>query len=374
MATDTTPTQKTTDKTPEKPKHCKKGRTVVLISLLIAIVALIVSIATCVKASRTSETQAALIATQLQTQSTQNALEQTALRNTVNQKLAQTRQKLATLTNNSQGVRTLGEVEYLLRLANLNLTLGSNPRSALKLMGLADQRLAHNDDPSQNHLRAAIINDMQAIRAMPRVDVTGILLQLDGLQHVVDTLKPIPTSMPRIKTTAQKTTPHNWHEKWHAVLGQLKSLVIIRHDDKAIQPLLAPAQFLFLKDNVDLSLAKAEWAVLHKNNTLYQHSLGQAVHSLSMFDSHNIDATTAVTQTLNLLMKKNVTPHYPSILNSLKLVAHMLSSPNTHATQAAVPTPKLQSSTPAPKRTPKKAVSESTLKKLLPATTHSVET
>src|SRR6185312_7546300 len=82
----------------------------------------------------------------------------------------------------------LEEVEQLLLIANQQLQLASNVKSALIAMQEADSRLLRNDRPQLASLRKTIAKDMDLLKSVPYVDAAEISLRLDNLVASVDTL------------------------------------------------------------------------------------------------------------------------------------------------------------------------------------------
>lgn len=360
--------------------HCRYKKIFVVIITIIALTALLIAGLCWNRLNVTSENQARLVQQQLVMQKQQTAIEINHLRSSMNNQQRQLASKIAQLHLPSRSQQTLSEVDYLLRLANLNLTLGSNPSSALKLMSLADQRLAQADNPSQNNLRKAIITDMHQLMAYPKVDATGILLNLTALQQQIKQLSAVPIRMIKTTKASQEKTATTWQQRWHNALTQLKSLIIIRHHDKTVPALLAPKQFLFLKDNINFCLTKAQWAVLHQDTSVYTAAISQAIKLLTTYNDHNTKAIDAIVDSLKKLAKINVQPHYPSILNSLQAVQNALAKSDDQAqpTKAQLELTKKQKNpvriqTPTNKPIKKSSSKSSQKKSTLPSITKSVE-
>src|SRR5574340_761608 len=88
----------------------------------------------------------------------------------------------------SRDETALAEVEQMLLIAGQQLQLSANVKAALIAMQSADARLQRMDRPAFNGLRKAIGQDMDKLRALPSVDITGINLLLDNLIGAVDVL------------------------------------------------------------------------------------------------------------------------------------------------------------------------------------------
>ncbi len=65
--------------------------------------------------------------------------------------------------------------------------------------------------------------------------------------------------------------------------GGLKNLFVIRHINNDASPLLEPNQIFFLKENLQLKLTQAQWALLNRDASFYQNSLNSAIQWLSNY-------------------------------------------------------------------------------------------
>lgn len=303
--------------------------------------------------------------------------------------LAQTRNRLKTLSlrvsenaSLTESQRRLNAADYFVRLANLNLSFNQNPITATKLLKRADYQLQQANNPALNSVRQAVLSNISALRDQRHIDVTATLLQLNQLVDRVLTLKIIPTKLPnssgnRTANSEKKGWKHGLDQAWQ----QIRSLVVIRHQDQGAEPLLSPKQFQTMKLNIAWQLMQAQWAVLHQSNTLYQQSLHNAIKWLTQYQNHNqADASALITQ-LQHLSSQNAAPNYPSLLKTLQLIQttkQQITQPESAKNAAATPLLTLTPSTPKKadnNTSPSKSTTEKapSIKKLLQKTNKSVE-
>jgi len=83
---------------------------------------------------------------------------------------------------------TMEEVEQLLLIANQQLRLANNVKSAIVAMQEADVRLQRIKHPQISHLQSVLAKDMDLLKAVPKVDAVGISLSLDSLAETIDQL------------------------------------------------------------------------------------------------------------------------------------------------------------------------------------------
>ncbi len=85
----------------------------------------------------------------------------------------------------------LAESEHLLRLAALRLSALQDIDSATELVQGADDILRVNNDPGAFAARAQLAKSLEALRALPRPDRTGLFLQLGALRDQAAQLQPL---------------------------------------------------------------------------------------------------------------------------------------------------------------------------------------
>lgn len=179
----------------------------------------------------------------------------------------------------SRDETALAEVEQLLLIAGQQLQLSANVKAALIAMQSADARLQRMDRPAFNGLRKAISQDMDKLRALPDVDVTGINFQLDNLMASVDALPLVYQQRAVQAAVAQAAAPQGetgWQKLLREIWQEAKQLVRIENTGKAEIPLLPPAQEFFLRENLKLRLLSARLALLSRDEESYRLELKTA--------------------------------------------------------------------------------------------------
>ena len=158
----------------------------------------------------------------------------------------------------------LTEIEQVLLLASQQLQLAGNVPSALAALQLADSKLQRLDRPQFVPLRRAIARDMDRLKAVPFVDVSGLALRLDQAIAGIDALPlaleerpPVPSG--DASPPANESAVHRFlREAWQDV----RQLVRIENLDRPDVPLLTPQQQFFLRENLKLRLLSARFNLL----------------------------------------------------------------------------------------------------------------
>ena len=170
----------------------------------------------------------------------------------------------------------LAEVEQMLLSAAQQLQLTANVRAALIAMQSADASLQRMNRPAFKDLRKTIGQDMDRLRAMPGVDITGVNVQISRLIVAVDEL-PLAYQQPVASVqVAQAETPRTdsaVQQLLREIWQELKQLVRIEDTGKDEIPLLLPSQQFFLRENLKLRLLSARIALLSRDEDTFRKEL-----------------------------------------------------------------------------------------------------
>jgi uroporphyrin-3 C-methyltransferase len=223
------------------------------------------------------------------------------------------------------------KARYYLELAQINAHWSKNFSSTVALLQQADQLLQQINDPKIFDIRQAIAKDIAQLQALPKIDVAGILSQLDAAQNSLNELnvpsmvndeKPEATETP----TATKGTMSVWRLRLQDSMNVLSKLVVIRRNDENIKPLVSPAFEALLKENIHLNLQEAQWAVLNGNSQVYQLVLNQAITTLRKNFNEGAQYTAALIKKLTELQQVQLMQKKPEIGLALPLLNQLIQS------------------------------------------------
>ncbi|MET0441397.1 MAG: uroporphyrinogen-III C-methyltransferase [Casimicrobiaceae bacterium] len=256
---------------------------------------------------RDSQAKIALLEARIsESQSQQAALE------TLYRDLAPSRDELA-----------LNEVEQILVLASQQLALAGNVQAALAAVQLADAKLGRMERPQWTPLRRSLARDMDALKAIPYVDVAGIAAKLDQGLAVIDALplakdERLPGPPREMPTSA--SPPPAWLAFLRETWSDLKSLVRIEVSDRPAAPLITPAQSYFLRENLRLRLLSARLALLSHDDKSFRSDLTMANAWLRQYFDLRTKPVDALSATLAHLAATPMPGAMPDLTRSLDLV------------------------------------------------------
>jgi uroporphyrin-3 C-methyltransferase len=219
---------------------------------------------------------------------------------------------------------TLREAQYLMQIANQRLQLERDVASAIVALAAADERLRELADPALLAVRRQLAGELSALRSVPSLDREGMVLELISYAQRVDQL-PLANAPPKTSSTSTPSnaaTPatRDWRVALDAAWQALQRLVVVRRDAQSVQPMLAPEQEYFLRQNLRLQLEAVRVALLRDDAGSFKAGLDSAANWLKQyFDSTDKSVSSAI-DALHGMAQQNIHPTLPAIDESLRLL------------------------------------------------------
>lgn len=256
--------------------------------------------------------------------------------------------------------RALTEVEQILLMADRQLQLSGNVHGALMAMESADKLLSRDDRQQFLGVRRALARDIERLKAVPHVDVSGMAVKLDAAIAQVDSLpllsdaqvQPKPEkgkpagesagqkaseagSGSEDKAEGDKTGKKQWFlplardwkrlssEFWQEVRG----LVQIRNIAAPEAFVLSPEQAYFLRENLALRLLGARVAMLARDYASFSGDMKTALRLIDTYFDTASPQVEALRATLAQIADNNVAVEVPGLSDSLTAVQHYRAQP-----------------------------------------------
>ncbi|MBA2652404.1 MAG: uroporphyrinogen-III C-methyltransferase [Tatlockia sp.] len=220
------------------------------------------------------------------------------------------------------------KARYFLELAQINAHWSKDNQTTITLLQQADDLLASTSDQQLFVVRQALAKEISQLQALPQVDIPGLLSQLDAAQGALANLpfKQVVTGSTNNDTA---DTTKSWQQNLKSSLGNLEKLVIIRHNDEAIQPLLSPFVQTLIRDSIHLNLQEAQWAVMQNNSQVYQLALTRALKELQRIFDGKAVATQALIKQLQNLQQVSLQTASAKPEQSLSLLNQLIEKKNS---------------------------------------------
>ena len=247
--------------------------------------------------------------------------------NLLQQIIAQSRQ-LTELSATSRSDWRLAEALYLARLASQRLHNERRVENPLALLEQVDLILQQLADPQLLPVRAAIAEDITALRLANPVDRQGIYLELQALAKHIQTLPLIDLGSQTLspKSGNVEDYPGSMAERDSGDEGfwqQFTSMIRIRRQSTPIEPLLQPTEAAILRRNLQMMLEQAQVALLREEQIIYRQSLLKVQDYLNRFFQYSSGAQT-LEQRITALTQLEIVQQLPTIYRSVEVLEALL--------------------------------------------------
>ena len=218
----------------------------------------------------------------------------------------------------------IAEAEYLLIVASHRLSLEQDVGTAIAALKAADQRLKQVGDPGVLNVRREIAKEINVLRSVEMPDITGMAFELASLASTAEQLPLVVKQRQEqfehsFSATEEATSQaEDMSGVMDAVWKDIKSLVVIRKNDKPVDALLAPDQRHFLYQNLILKLETGRLALLRGEEKNLKASLDVAEKWINGYFDHETTAYKHFESTIARIKNTNLTPQLPDISNSLR--------------------------------------------------------
>ena len=251
----------------------------------------------------------------------------------------------------------LAEVEQAVALASQQLQIAGNVEAALIGLQEAEARLAIHDRGQLATLRRALVRDIEELRLLPVLDVSGLSLRLELMLERADTLplafeSPLPAAaavgaemgpadgggfvgwMAGVWRFAQNVAADAWSE--------IRTLIRVERLDQEDPVLLAPEQNTFLRENLKMRLLTARLALRARDGRSYAADLAQARQWLERFydlRDERVQAALGELKQLEAVKVRYAPPDLSETFSALRSVQSRAGRSGADARGAAAPAP-----------------------------------
>lgn len=243
--------------------------------------------------------------------------------------LSELQEKVATISGSDAKTWLLAQADFLVKMAGRKLWSDQDVTTAATLLKSADASLADMNDPSLMSVRRAITEDISGLSTLSQVDFDGIILKVNQLSNQVDNLRladndsdeaPMDEDSGELSASLGEWR-QNLTKSWHNFMA---NFITIRRRDTGAEPLLAPNQDIYLRENIRSRLLVAAQAVPRHQNEVYKQSLETISTWVRAYFDTSDPATKAFLEELDGLSQQSVTMDVPDQLKSQPLLEKLM--------------------------------------------------
>ncbi len=242
--------------------------------------------------------------------------------NRANQQLSEsllsTQEKIKALSGRQKQDWMLAEASYLIKIAQLQLTLQKDKATAVQLLKTADSRLIEIADNSLLPIRQAIAKDLSELSLIMQPDRVGLSYSLDAISKQVPQLEIAAFQFEPLEKQHSESLVEEQSEgfEFKQIYDKfLKDFVVIKDHSDPIKPLMSADQRANLNSNIQLALQQAQIAIAQGEEELYRLHIENATLWMSEFFVQN-ESTTQLIEQLNQLKNQPIKVSYPKSLHA----------------------------------------------------------
>lgn len=228
------------------------------------------------------------------------------------------------------------EALYLARLANQRLQTERSTKNPLALLESVDDILKRLDDPELLPVRAAVADDIAALRLAGEIDLAGLYLELSALAENVSALglqtSQVQALQASMQTKEAATEQQDSQGPLDNFMDAASKLIRVSQRQQPIEPLLQADEAAIVRHNLRLMIEQAQSAVMRQEQSIYSHSLDRAQGWLSQYFQLNSSAQ-IMQQRLSSLRDLQIVQQLPSINGSLTAIDTLVALRNSRLTK-----------------------------------------
>ncbi|ALX92355.1 uroporphyrinogen-III C-methyltransferase [Serratia fonticola] len=237
--------------------------------------------------------------------------------------------KVATISGSDAKTWLLAQADFLVKMAGRKLWSDQDVTTAAALLKSADASLAEMNDPSLIDIRRAITEDVGTLSAVAQIDFDGIILKVNQLSNQVDDLRladnnrderPMDEDDGELSSSLSEWR-QNLTKSWHNFMADF---ITVRRRDSSAEPLLAPNQDVYLRENIRSRLLVAAQAIPRHQNEVYKQSLETVSTWVRAYFDTTDPATKAFLEELDNLSQQSISMDVPGQLKSQPMLEKLM--------------------------------------------------
>ena len=218
----------------------------------------------------------------------------------------------------------LAEAASLLRLAQQQMVVARNIRTAQALFIAADDVLKQIDDPAIFSVREVLAGELAAIRGVSEAPIQDIYLQLGAISEQLESLQVNNDLEQQVAEGERVALFNNERIEEPGLLSQFFSslgsvvnrFLVVRRRDTPLDALMTPGQEAALLQTVRLQLEQGRIALLKGEQEIYSASLLQARNNIADYLSGEASLKTSILSSLDTLIQLRIVTEVPPLIRT----------------------------------------------------------
>ncbi len=239
--------------------------------------------------------------------------------------------KVASISGSDAKTWMLAQADFLVKLAGRKLWSDQDVTTAAALLKSADASLADMNDPSLIEVRRALNEDVSTLSSVAQVDFDGIILKVNQLSNQVDNLRLADNDSDEAPMDDDGTSLSGSLAEWRQNLSKswhnfMSDFITVRRRDSSAEPLLAPNQDVYLRENIRSRLLIAAQAVPRHQDEIYKQSLESVSTWVRAYFDTSDPSTKAFLEEVDNLSQQSISMDVPDQLKSQPMLEKLMQS------------------------------------------------
>lgn len=216
------------------------------------------------------------------------------------------------------------EASFLMQLAQQRLALDRDIDTAIAALEAADSRLASLRDPAVAAVRQQLAREIQALRAVVRPDLAGIMARLANAEEQAAGAAVLGIIAIERTTPLTQLPEGVFARAWAVARNAIAGLVTVRKIDSRGGNVVTLEEQALRRQHLQLLLYSARAAVVRHDSTAYRSALAGARQWLGEFFDLTDPQAAALAREVQALEPVNIDPPLPDVTKSSQTLQRLM--------------------------------------------------
>ena len=219
----------------------------------------------------------------------------------------------------------ISEAEFYVRMANQKLQLQGDIAATITLIENADIALVDSGNNNVFFIREALASSLAELRGVEVIDREGLFIRLGHIRNQVEQIKLLGEQRGNFKNQAANNlavvdVENNMTSALNSLFNFFSSAFVFRKWEDNSELIFAAGQPDLIRQNIYMMLEQARFAVIAKNNLLYQQSIASSKSWLEKYGTSDPSLRKSVMDDIEALASIDIDPPAPNLNESLRLI------------------------------------------------------
>lgn len=178
----------------------------------------------------------------------------------------------------------IDRIDAAVTVAEQAIVLRQDAPAARRALAAAATLLSERRVENLEPLRRALQQDISTLSAIEPVDAGALYLRLTAVQESIEKLTvaahQAQAAAQQAKSPVASSADSAMSNLWQQGLAKFRELVVLRHYDEPVAPMLDDARLSVLRSQLDAQILQAQVALLRGDSVLYRAALESVSHRI----------------------------------------------------------------------------------------------